>query len=126
MPKSTVRSAKICYKHFLVTDFQNEITQEDYAQFKFGKLKKNVVPSQYLPEDAIVVEPILNFSAGKDYAETKVMEVVIESQSVKPESNELDTQVNNAKPNIFVKNESCNSDYDHTPIRIKNYDKKSH
>ena len=42
---------KICFQHFKVSDFINEITEEDIAQARFGKLKKNVVPSVHLPGD---------------------------------------------------------------------------
>ena len=31
---------KICFQHFKVSDFINEITEEDIAQARFGKLKK--------------------------------------------------------------------------------------
>ena len=41
----------ICYQHFKISDFMTEITEEEIAQFKYGKLKKNVVPSQNLPVD---------------------------------------------------------------------------
>ena len=47
---STSMFAKICWKHFSKEDFVNEITEEKIAQCKFGHLKKNVVPSQNLPQ----------------------------------------------------------------------------
>ena len=56
LPEDTPLSAKICWKHFLPSDFKNEITAENIELCKFGQLKKNVVPSQNIPEDAIVVE----------------------------------------------------------------------
>ena len=43
---------KICYQHFRVTDFIKEITDEDIAQARFGKLKKWMVPTQNLPGDS--------------------------------------------------------------------------
>ena len=48
----------ICYRHFNMSDFLKEITDEDINQLKFGSLKKNVVPSQNLPDDSeINLEP---------------------------------------------------------------------
>ena len=41
----------ICFQHFKISDFINEINEEDIAQYKYGNLKKNVVPSQHLPGD---------------------------------------------------------------------------
>ena len=52
LPKDTPKAIKICWKHFLLTDFRNEVTEENIKECKFGPLKKNVVPSQNLPEDA--------------------------------------------------------------------------
>jgi len=34
-----------------LSDFLGDITDEHIAQLKFGKLKRNVVPSQNLPDD---------------------------------------------------------------------------
>jgi len=45
-------NTKICFQHFKISDFMKEITDEDIAQLKFGSLKKNVVPSQNLPDDS--------------------------------------------------------------------------
>ena len=39
----------ICWKHFKITDFKKEITSDDLANFTFGQLQKNVVPSCHLP-----------------------------------------------------------------------------
>ena len=52
LPQSTARTAKICYRHFLISDFRNEQTEESISQFQFGRLKENVVPSQNLPKFA--------------------------------------------------------------------------
>ena len=63
MPESTARTATICWRHFdLKNDFKFEITDEHINQGFFGQLKKDVVPSQNLPEDAIVVEPMSDFN----------------------------------------------------------------
>mgnify|MGYP001348497107 CR=1 FL=1 len=51
MPPST-KDLKVCWKHFLPSDFKNEIDEESIAQFRFGSLKKNVVPSRNLPQDS--------------------------------------------------------------------------
>ena len=52
LPPSTKISSKICWKHFLQSDFRNEVNDESIAQNELGDLKKNVVPSQNLPEDS--------------------------------------------------------------------------
>ena len=48
----STKDLKICWKHFLPSDFKNEIDEESIAQFRFGSLKKNVVPSRNLPQDS--------------------------------------------------------------------------
>ena len=49
LPSTTPYSTTICWKHFKLQDFKNEITKENIRQCKFGQLKKNVVPSLNLP-----------------------------------------------------------------------------
>ena len=39
----------VCWQHFRFSDFIKEISQEDIDQCQFGKLKKNIIPSQNLP-----------------------------------------------------------------------------
>ena len=51
LPSTTPYSTTICWKHFKLEDFKNEITEENIRQCKFGQLKKNVVPSLNLPMD---------------------------------------------------------------------------
>ena len=51
LPSTTPYSTTICWKHFELQDFKNEITEENIRQCKFGQLKKNVVPSLNLPMD---------------------------------------------------------------------------
>ena len=51
LPSTTPYSTTICWKHFKLQDFKNEITEENIRQCKFGQLKKNVVPSLNLPMD---------------------------------------------------------------------------
>ena len=43
-------SIRICWKHFLITDFKNEITELNFELCNFGQLKKDVTPSQNLPD----------------------------------------------------------------------------
>ena len=50
LPVSTSMNAKICWKHFSKEDFTKEITEEQITQCKFGYLKKNITPSQNLPQ----------------------------------------------------------------------------
>ena len=56
MPPST-KCLRICWKHFLPSDFKY-LDEQSIAQFRFGSLKKNVVPSRNLPQDSDLIPTI--------------------------------------------------------------------
>ena len=47
-------SCIVCWQHFLISDFIKELSEDDIARCKFGRLKKDVVPSQHLPGDPVI------------------------------------------------------------------------
>ena len=49
-------SIRICWKHFLITDFKNEITELNFELCNFGQLKKDITPSQNLPDEHVPLE----------------------------------------------------------------------
>ena len=59
----------ICWKHFGISDFKKEITDDDLRNFTFGQLKKNVIPTKHLPgtpELGIKHEPSDNYIAYEE------------------------------------------------------------
>lgn len=119
LPQSTARTAKICYRHFLISDFRNEQTEESISQFQFGRLKENVVPSQNLPKFATVVETNLDFSLGSETIiseenrpETSIKDHLIGDQVLEIPLTSVGSFVESETP----QNESCN-DHDYTPVR---------
>ena len=67
---------KICFQHFKISDFIKDITEDDIAQCRFGKLNKYVVPSQNLPGDpktdfAFLLEPNLILEESDDILKIK-------------------------------------------------------
>ena len=71
LPPTTANTASICWKHFKLSDFKNEVTEENIKQCKFGQLKKNIVPSQNLPEACL--EDVLMFDLDKSKPMAKAM-----------------------------------------------------
>ena len=51
LPNDCSTSARICWKHFKYGDFMKEITPKDIAECTFGQLKKNVIPSEFMPTE---------------------------------------------------------------------------
>ena len=75
----------ICWKHFKITDFKKEITSDDLANFTFGQLQKNVVPSCHLPGQEV--------NPDDDFLHQTVVEIDQNSLEVK-ELNQNVEQVN--------------------------------
>jgi hypothetical protein len=100
LPASIARSATICWRHFdLKNDFRIEITDEHINQGVFGQLKKDVVPSQNLPEDAIVAEPMSDFDFPKPIPVIKLRkrnrnEIKIDNAEVLPKRSKNDMKLN--------------------------------
>jgi len=116
LPESTLLSTKICWKHFLLTDFKNEVTAENIEDCKFGQLKKNVVPSQNLPEDPIVVKPRSEFKSEVISDGPEVIEISINSVQTESQTDLLGNHSPTPVP-IEIQNITGNSDHDYTPLR---------
>ena len=57
---------RICWKHFKLSDFTTDINIEEWEEcpYGFGPLKRNVVPSQNLPENPLKVDNDCDLTLG--------------------------------------------------------------
>ena len=122
LPPTTANTASICWKHFNLSDFKNEVTEENIKQCKFGQLKKNVVPSQNLPDIPVDVTDAPNQNLGENPEEnlsedpqeffgSDIINPSVSTSSPTPSSSPSPTP----KTNV-VQNESTSDQNDHKKI----------
>ena len=111
---------KICFQHFKISDFIKDITEEDIAQCRFGKLNKDVVPSQNLPGDsktdfAFFLEPSVILKESDEVLKIKSEPCNFESSEVNPDKilsdQDFDRKLdqNNWQAKV-IKSEPCDID----------------
>merc|ERR1740129_2355810 len=88
-PKCNIYT-KICFQHFKISDFIKDITEDDIAQCRFGKLNKDVVPSQNLPGDsktdfAFFLEPSVIIKESDEVLKIKSEPCDFDSSEANPE-----------------------------------------
>jgi len=111
---------KICFQHFKISDFIKDITEDDIAQCRFGKLNKDVVPSQNLPGDsktdfAFFLEPSVIIKESDEVLKIKSEPCDFDSSEANPDKilsdQDFDRKLdqNNWKAKV-IKREPCDID----------------
>jgi len=124
---------KVCWKHFKPCDFVKEISQDDINNCHFGELKKNIVPSQNLPEKTDLITETQNISNTEMNLEDESFDGVFElkNEPIEHDYEEFETKVNPEDDNFFgvfeVKNEPIDNngyeDFYDTEIPLNDSDK---